>query len=107
MPKSKKMARTQLENRAIDESPATAGGPTREVELRHPVDAPGQLPAHARKQSGKIDADEYYGQTEIPRDEGSTGARDGTDANGRGRHKENERRPRGSGRRGTRGQRKR
>lgn len=36
------------------------------------MDAPGQRPARTRKQSTTIDADEYYGQTKIPGEAGST-----------------------------------
>lgn len=52
-------------NRTIDESPAGAQELTRKAELRHHLNAPGQLPIEERKDSPP-DADEAYGQTMIP-----------------------------------------
>lgn len=58
-----------MPNRTIDESPLNSQETTRRVEFRDAVNAPGQLRTSMRK-NAELRADEYYGQTEIPGDEG-------------------------------------
>jgi hypothetical protein len=56
--------KTLSPNRTSDESPSDEVG--RANDLRDPLRAPGQLPRFARRKIS-LDADESYGNTEIPR----------------------------------------
>jgi hypothetical protein len=74
-------------NRTSDDSPGTETLGQRS-DLRDPLRAPGQLPPYVRSTAQKtaLDADESYGNTQIPRDSrggslelGKDGARGGRD----------------------------
>jgi hypothetical protein len=56
-----------LANRTSEESPLGAEDATCDHHVRNPHTAPGQLPAHERGVTPR-DADETYGDTEMPRD---------------------------------------